>query len=98
MRRTLVLLVLLGSCTATSAGTVASPARPAPGTPGGHGSARVLFAGDVMLGRGVAAAGRDDPSGLLAGVRSVVAGADLAVANLESPLTRRRHDPAAGPN
>ena len=64
-------------------------------SPGGA-AIRLLFAGDVMLGRGIAAAG--DPDGLLAGVRLQVAAADVAVANLESPLTLRPHDPAAGPN
>jgi poly-gamma-glutamate synthesis protein (capsule biosynthesis protein) len=59
---------------------------------------RLLFGGDVMLGRGVALAGEVDPSAPLAGVRAVVAAADLAVANLESPLTASPHDPDAGPN
>ena len=61
-------------------------------------AARLLFAGDVMLGRGVAKAAAADPAGLLAGIRFEVASADLAVANLESPLTSRSHDPAFGPN
>ncbi len=51
-----------------------------------------------MLGRGVAALAADDPDELLAGVRLQVASADLAVANLESPLTGRPHDPHFGPN
>lgn len=56
---------------------------------------RVLFAGDVMLGRGVADL---DPTMLFEGVRFVLAAADLSAANLESPLTARPHDPDAGPN
>ena len=59
---------------------------------------RLLFAGDVMLGRGVAPVAAADPQGLFAGVRDEVSAADLAVANLESPLTLRPHLPAAGPN
>ncbi|MFA5785383.1 MAG: CapA family protein [Actinomycetota bacterium] len=58
---------------------------------------RLLFAGDVMLGRGVGKVAEADPLGLFADVHSVVSGADLAVANLESPLTSRPHL-AANPN
>jgi len=61
-------------------------------------AARLVFAGDVMLGRGVAKVAAADPAGLFAGIRFEVASADLAVANLESPLTSRPHDPATGPN
>lgn len=80
---------------ALAAGCDATPP-PRPVEPSGATTIRLLFAGDVMLGRGVAAAG--DPAGLLTGVRLQVAAADLAVANLESPLTSRPHDQAAGPN
>jgi poly-gamma-glutamate synthesis protein (capsule biosynthesis protein) len=59
---------------------------------------RLLFAGDVMLGRGVAAAAAADPAGLFAGIRPQVRASDLAVANLESPLTSRPHDSSSGPN
>jgi poly-gamma-glutamate synthesis protein (capsule biosynthesis protein) len=51
-----------------------------------------------MLGRGVAELAAAGPEALFEGVRSVVAAADLAVANLESPLTVRPHDPSTGPN
>lgn len=67
----------------------------------GHGGSRtaatvrVLLGGDVMLGRGVAASGVADA---FAGLRAIVAGADLAAANLESPLTDRPHLRSAGPN
>jgi len=61
-------------------------------------SVRVLFGGDVMLGRGVAKAAAPGPSGPLAGIRLEATSAGLAVANLESPLTTRPHDPASGPN
>ncbi len=52
---------------------------------------RLLFAGDVMVGRGVAAVAESDPEGLFADVRFVISEADLSFANLESPLTRRPH-------
>lgn len=50
-----------------------------------------------MLGRGVAALTAEDPASALTGVLYPVAAADLAAANLESPLTTRPHDPAHGP-
>ncbi len=51
-----------------------------------------------MLGRGVAKVAAAGPAGPLDGVRLQVSSADLALANLESPLTSRPHDPASGPN
>ena len=51
----------------------------------------VLLVGDVMLGRGVGPGVRDDPIGLFEDVRHVVTRADIAAANLESPLTLRLH-------
>jgi poly-gamma-glutamate capsule biosynthesis protein CapA/YwtB (metallophosphatase superfamily) len=59
---------------------------------------RLLFAGDVMLGRGVASLDRLDPNELFAGIRFEVSSADLAMANLESPLTTRSHVAAKGPD
>ena len=59
---------------------------------------RLLFAGDVMLGRGVAPVAATDPNNLFAGIRFEVASADLAMANLESPLTTRPHIAAKGPD
>ena len=59
---------------------------------------RLLFAGDVMLGRGVAPVAATDPDNLFAGIRFEVSSADLAVANLESPLTTRPHVAAKGPD
>jgi hypothetical protein len=58
----------------------------------------LLFGGDVMLGRGVARASAADPSGLLAGITFQVSSADLAAANLESPLTDRPHLSSLGTN
>jgi poly-gamma-glutamate synthesis protein (capsule biosynthesis protein) len=51
----------------------------------------VLLVGDVMLGRGVAWLVRSDPAGVFEDVRHVVTDADIAAANLESPLTLRLH-------
>src|SRR5438132_12004486 len=80
-------LVAFGVAASTSART---PSRPA--------AIRLLFGGDVMLGRGVAPVVARDPASVFAGIRFAVNSADLAVANLESPLTRRPHLPAFGPN
>ena len=100
MRRFVLALVLLAACAgppvegspgAPLAG--ASPRASNSGAPGG--AVRLLFAGDVMLGRGVAML---EPSTLFEEVRAVVSRADLAVANLESPLTVRSHLAATGPN
>jgi poly-gamma-glutamate capsule biosynthesis protein CapA/YwtB (metallophosphatase superfamily) len=59
---------------------------------------RLIFGGDVMLGRGVAGLAQADPAEVFAGIKFELTSADLAVANLESPLTARPHDPARGPN
>lgn len=93
MRRAIVLLVLLAACvTPPRAGPTG------PETPSGA-SVRLLFAGDVMLGRGVAAlVAGDDGSALFEGVRPVISSADLAMANLESPLTDQMHLVSSGPN
>lgn len=95
MRRLVIALVVLAAC-------AGPPARPPDGVPTGgaslrapDGTVRLLFAGDVMLGRGVATL---DPATLFEGVRHVVSSADVAVANLESPLTERPHLPSAGLN
>ncbi len=71
--------------TATTATTVALPTTALPTT------ARVVLVGDVMLGRGVSRPAREDPEALFAGIADVISGADLAGANLESPLTNRPH-------
>jgi poly-gamma-glutamate synthesis protein (capsule biosynthesis protein) len=64
----------------------------------GRRTVQLLFGGDVMLGRGVGLTAASDPNAPLGGVRFQVSSADLTVANLESPLTERPHDPGAGPN
>ncbi len=87
-------LVVLASCDGPA--VAGSPEAPHPSVvvspTASRRAVRLVFAGDVMLGRGVASV--PDP---LAGVRLQVSSADLAVANLESPLTSRPHDPASGP-
>ena len=80
---TLALAVLLTAC----GGDIDRP--PAPTAP--RQTARILVVGDVMLGRGVAAAMAADPGEVFAGVRHLLDGADIAGANLESPLTTRPH-------
>jgi poly-gamma-glutamate synthesis protein (capsule biosynthesis protein) len=57
---------------------------------------RLVFAGDVMLGRGVAPVAESSPSELFTGIRFELSSADLAMANLESPLTTRTH--VSGPD
>ncbi len=51
----------------------------------------VVLVGDVMLGRGVAPIVRNEPLGVFEDVRFLVTEADIAAANLESPLTLRPH-------
>ncbi len=102
-----VTAVLLGACAppAPARTESASPAAPTaptvttttPTTTAGPTTARVVLAGDVMLGRGVASRTASSPASALAGVREQISAADLAVANLESPLTTRPHSPSAGP-
>ncbi len=62
-----------------------------------RGVVRILLGGDVMLGRGVADVVAHDPWSIFLGVQTEVRSADIAIANLESPLTRRPHV-AATPN
>ncbi len=78
-------LLLVTSCSARPSGSGTQPRGLSFGT------VRLLFAGDVMLGRGVAGLASEDPEGLFADVRFEVSQSDLAVANLESPLTTRPH-------
>jgi poly-gamma-glutamate synthesis protein (capsule biosynthesis protein) len=62
------------------------------------GSVRLILSGDVMLGRGVAGLARSRPAAVLGGVAPELRTADIAVANLESPLTNRPHMASHGPN
>lgn len=94
MRWPLLAAVAIGLAVAAGTGCGAETNRARSVAP----AARLLFAGDVMLGRGVAQVARGDPGALFAGVRFELTSADIAVANLESPLTTRPHDPRTGPN
>lgn len=87
--------VMLGAC--GSHGTRVPDGAPqgAPSSP--PGTITLLLAGDLMLGRGVAPIAAADAEGMFRDVRHVVRGADLAMVNLESPLTRRPHT-AANPH
>jgi poly-gamma-glutamate capsule biosynthesis protein CapA/YwtB (metallophosphatase superfamily) len=58
---------------------------------GRSGPVSIVLVGDLMVGRGVAAAVTRSPETVFAGVRHVIRSADLAVANLESPLTALPH-------
>lgn len=96
-RLTAVALLLTG-CAVTGPGpgsvqTGSLSSAPEPGAP----PVSLLLAGDVMLGRGVATLTALDPASALAGVLYPVADADVAAANLESPLTTRPHDDARSP-
>lgn len=54
-------------------------------------TARIVLLGDVMLGRSVAPVVANDRDSIFEPIRATLAGADLALANLESPLTVRPH-------
>ncbi len=51
----------------------------------------VALVGDVMLGRGIGPIVRNEPTGVFEDVRHILTRADIAAANLESPLTLRPH-------
>jgi len=76
---------------------VPGPTRSAPASSAPASSTTLLFGGDVMLGRSVASANASDPAAVLRDLRPQLAAADLALANLESPLTLLRHT-SANPN
>jgi poly-gamma-glutamate capsule biosynthesis protein CapA/YwtB (metallophosphatase superfamily) len=69
--------------------------------PAGAGRATTLtlvLGGDVMLGRGVAPLVAHASVDAFAGARFQLSAPDLAIANLESPLTLRPHLASRGPN
>ena len=97
------LLMAAACCAAPATGSSAAPPTGATAT-GGPGTSpssspragtlppvRLVFVGDVMLERGVADVAAHDPDSIFQQLRPVLAGADLALANLESPLTTRTH-------
>lgn len=51
----------------------------------------LTFVGDIMLGRGVSPIAEVDPTGMFEEVRLILRSSDLAMGNLESPLTTRSH-------
>ncbi len=75
--------------TTTTAATTTTTTPDTP--PEAAGVAHILLVGDVMLGRGVAPVAAADPDGVFEHIRHTVSGADVAAANLESPLTTRPH-------
>jgi poly-gamma-glutamate capsule biosynthesis protein CapA/YwtB (metallophosphatase superfamily) len=54
-------------------------------------TASIVLLGDVMLGRSVAPVAANDGDSVFEALRGTLRGADLALANLESPLTLRPH-------
>jgi poly-gamma-glutamate synthesis protein (capsule biosynthesis protein) len=92
--------VLLLACLLTAACGEIAPApvddlAPVPDSPATDGpTVRVLLVGDVMTGRGVAPVLAREADEVFAGVRHLLAAADIVGANLESPLTTRPHTSA----
>lgn len=93
----LLTVMALTACASDPDGTATSlPAETAPvardAVPASEaGTARLLFAGDVMLGRRVGPVAAAEGPEFMEAVRYVVSSADVAAANLESPLTDRPH-------
>jgi len=78
-----------GAAKRTPATTSQSPTEPTSAPPPRRDAPRttVTFVGDIMLGRGVAAAHPDDPIAPLRPMRPLLHGSDLTVGNLESALS-----------
>jgi len=76
-----ILPISTSSSTTTTTHVVAAP-RP---------TVRIALAGDVMLGRGLRRIVANDPGSIFEDVRFMLSNADLAGANMESPLTNRPH-------
>lgn len=79
----IVIACLLAACSTDSPTVETTPTAPP--------TVRILLAGDVMTGRGVADLLATQPGEAFAGIRHLVAAADVAGANLESPLTDLPH-------
>ena len=84
------LCALLAAC-GSGAGNTGSTVTEPDASAGDATTVRILLVGDVMLGRGVAPVIASDESSVFEGVRHLIAGADIAGANLESPLTTQPH-------
>ena len=82
--------VLVLATAGTSGARPPDPVRPA--------TVKLIFSGDVMLGRGVAHLAATDPNGVFGGIAVELRSADFTVSNLESPLTNRPHRYSHGPN
>lgn len=94
-RRLTVALVLVVVASITGCGssvdgtaTQTTTTGPPPAEPS---TVRLLFAGDVMLGRRVASVLAAEGPAVFEAVRYVISSADVAAANLESPLTELPH-------
>ncbi|HUL84583.1 MAG TPA: CapA family protein, partial [Actinomycetota bacterium] len=83
--RAVAFVVMAATVWACGSSPGGSPSEPRPGV------VRILVGGDVMLGRGVADVAAHDPWSIFSDVQTEVRSADIAIANLESPLTRRPH-------
>ncbi len=97
LRSPLACVICVALLTACSPEPPSVPAPVAASNTSARPVVRLLFGGDVMLGRGVAPIAREDPDSIFAGLQAALARADLTAANLESPLTRRPHA-VANPN
>ena len=84
-----IAVLLVAACTADDPSSIDDSSSTAP--PSTASSLRIVLVGDVMLGRGVTRQIETDPGEVFAGVRHLLADADLTAANLESPLTARPH-------
>ncbi len=81
----LVAASLLAACSSSGVTTtVAAQEEEQPST-------RVILVGDIMTGRGLTGVLDSEPQAVFAAVRHLLQGANLAAANLESPLTTLPH-------
>jgi poly-gamma-glutamate synthesis protein (capsule biosynthesis protein) len=86
-----LVLLILAACTVASPSTSPVPSADGPRPVAVVAPIRLVLIGDVMLGRGVAEVAANDPGSIFEHLRPVLASADLALGNLESPLTTRPH-------
>jgi len=105
--RLAICVILLTACAGEPPSAATSSDPTAPGTPSerapeatttagatapqASGTVRLLFVGDVMLGRRVEAVALAEGADLLRDARFVLSSADFTAGNLESPLTGRPH-------
>lgn len=78
-------------CTGCSSTPTTAPVATTPVSMPARGTATIVLLGDVMLGRSVAPVVANDKDSIFEPLRATLADADLALANLESPLTTRPH-------